>query len=158
MNILLLRPHPGNDKFGLGPFFQVEPLGLEYVGAVLRTRGDNVTIADLRFRPGIATWIRRSRPRIIAISCLHALEYDRIIATAHEARLASPEAFIIVGGHAAAAFPDPLEHDLIDAICLDDGEEVMPLLAAAIEEGTPLSRVPALRIRTAGGVDHHPAA
>src|SRR5512137_1145834 len=144
MNILLLRPHPGNDKFGLGPFFQVEPLGLEYVGAVLRTRGDNVTIADLRFRPGIATWIRRSRPRIIAISCLHALEYDRIIATAHEARLASPEAFIIVGGHAAAAFPDPLEHDLIDAICLDDGEEVMPLLAAAIEEGTPLSRVPAL--------------
>jgi radical SAM superfamily enzyme YgiQ (UPF0313 family) len=151
MNILLLRPHPGNDKFGLGPFFQVEPLGLEYVGAVLRTRGDNVTIADLRFRPGIATWIRRSRPRIIAISCLHALEYDRIIATAHEARLASPEAFIIVGGHAAAAFPDPLEHDLIDAICLDDGEEVMPLLAAAIEEGTPLSGVPALRIRTSEG-------
>jgi len=151
MNILLLRPHPGNDKFGLGPFFQVEPLGLEYIGAVLRDRGYSVTIADLRFPPAIATWIRRSRPRIIAISCLHALEYDRIIATAHEARLASPEAFIIVGGHAAAAFPDPLEHNLIDAICLDDGEEVMPLLAAAIDEGTPLSDVPALRIRTAEG-------
>lgn len=151
MNILMLRPHPGNDKFGLGPFFQVEPLGLEYIGAVLRDRGYSVTIADLRFRPGIATWIKRSRPRIIAISCLHALEYDRIIATAHEARLASPDAFIIVGGHAAAAFPDPLEHDLIDAICLDDGEEVMPLLAAAIEEGTPLSRIPALRIRSAEG-------
>lgn len=151
MNILLIRPHPGNDKFGLGPFFQVEPLGLEYIGAVLRTRGHDVTIADLRFRPGISTWIRRSRPRIIAISCLHALEYDRIIATAHEARLALPEAFIVVGGHAVAAFPAPLEHDLIDAICLDDGEEVMPLLVAAIEEGTSLSQVPALSIRTKGG-------
>ncbi len=28
MNILLLRPHPGHDKFGLGPFFCVEPLAL----------------------------------------------------------------------------------------------------------------------------------
>jgi radical SAM superfamily enzyme YgiQ (UPF0313 family) len=151
MNILLLRPHPGNDKFGLGPFFQVEPLGLEYVGAVLRSRGDSVTIADLCFRPGLGTWIRRSRPRIIGISCLHALEYDRIIATAHEARRLAPDAFIVVGGHAAAAFPAPLEHDLIDAICLDDGEEVVPLLVDAVERGESLARVPALRLRTKDG-------
>ena len=151
MNILLLRPHPGNDRFGLGPFFQVEPLGLEYVGAVLRSRGDNVTIADLRFRPGLGTWISRTRPRIIGISCLHALEYDRIIATAFDVRRLAPDAFILVGGHAAAAFPDPLEHDLIDAICLDDGEEVVPLLAAAVEKGEPLARVPALRLRTKDG-------
>lgn len=129
----------------------MEPLGLEYVGAVLRSRGDNVTIADLRFRPGIETWISRTRPRIIGISCLHALEYDRIIATAQEARRLAPEAFIIVGGHAAAAYPHPLEHDLIDAICLDDGEEVVPLLAEAIEREEPLERVPALRVRTGEG-------
>ncbi len=111
MNVLLLRPHPGNDKFGLGPFFQVEPLGLEYIGAVLRAKGHSVTLADLRFRPGIATWIQRSRPRLIAISCLHALEYDRIIATAAEARRIAPEAFILVGGHAAAAYPAPWNMD-----------------------------------------------
>jgi radical SAM superfamily enzyme YgiQ (UPF0313 family) len=62
-----------------------------------------------------------------------------------------PEAFIVVGGHAAAAFPAPLKHELIDAICLDDGEEIMPLLVAAIEEGTPLSQIPALSIRTKDG-------
>ena len=151
MNILLLRPDPGSDKFGLGPFFQVEPLGLEYVGAVLRKRGDNVTIADLRFRPGIGRWLSRTRPRIVAISCLHALEYDRIIVTAHEVRRRAPEAFIIVGGHAAAAYSAPLEHDLIDAVCLDDGEEVMPLLAEAIEKGEPLERVPALRLKAGEG-------
>ena len=33
MNVLLLRPDPGHEKFGLGPFFRVEPLGLEYIGA-----------------------------------------------------------------------------------------------------------------------------
>jgi len=55
MNILLLRPDPGNEQFGLGPFFRVEPLGLEYVAAALLRRGHEVTIADLRFRPGAAT-------------------------------------------------------------------------------------------------------
>jgi len=35
MNILLLRHHPSNDRFGLGPFFRVEPLGLEYIAAAL---------------------------------------------------------------------------------------------------------------------------
>ena len=103
MKILLLRPDPGNERFGLGPFFRVEPLGLEYIGAALLAAGHQVTIADLRFRPGAAAWVRRTAPRIVGISCLHALEYDRIIATAREVRAASPEAFIIVGGHAAAA-------------------------------------------------------
>ena len=86
MNTLLLRPDPGHEKFGLGPFFRVEPLGLEYIGAALLAAGYQVTVADLRFRPGLATWVRRTRPRIVGISCLHALEYDRIVATAAEVR------------------------------------------------------------------------
>jgi len=151
MNILLLRPHPGNDRFGLGPFFRVEPLGLEYVAAALLGKGHHVTIADLRFRPGTATWVRRTRPNLVGISCLHSLEFDRVLETAREVRLASPDAFIVVGGHAAAAFPAPLEHDLIDAIMVDDGEEAVVHLAACLQQGGALTRVPALRLRTADG-------
>ena len=151
MNILLLRPHPGNDRFGLGPFFRVEPLGLEYIGAALQKRGDRVTIADLRFRPSLATWLRRSRPRLVGISCLHALEYDRVLETAREVRRLSPDCFIMVGGHAAAAYPAPLETTDIDAICLDDGEEVVSALARALEEQSGLEQVPALRLRTPDG-------
>ncbi|KAB0666666.1 radical SAM protein [Oryzomonas japonica] len=151
MNILLLRPHPGNDRFGLGPFFRVEPLGLEYIAAALLGTGHHVTIADLRFRPGAATWVRRTRPRLVGISCLHSLEFDRVLETAREVRLASPEAFIVVGGHAAAAFPAPLEHDPIDAIMVDDGEEAVVRLAACLEQGGELARVPALRLKTADG-------
>lgn len=151
MNILLLRPDPGHEKFGLGPFFRVEPLGLEYIGAALLAAGHAVTVADLRFRPGATSWVRRTKPQIVGISCLHALEYDRIVATAAEVRRAAPHAFIIVGGHAAASYPAPLEHDLIDAVCLDDGEEVFPALAAAIAKGHPPSEVPALRLKTAHG-------
>lgn len=151
MNILLLRPHPGNEQFGLGPFFRVEPLGLEYVAAALLPFGHSVTIADLRFRPGAATWVRRTRPRVVGISCLHALEYDRVVETAREVRRAAPDAFILVGGHAAMAFNGPLEDDAVDAVIMDDGEETMPALVRALDKGVPLREVPALRLKTADG-------
>ena len=151
MKILLVRPHPGNDRFGLGPFFCVEPLGLEYLGTALISKGHEVTIADLRFRPGLATWIRRTRPGMVGIGCLHSLEFDQIIQTAREVRRTSPEAFILVGGHAAAAYPAALECNEIDAIAVDDGEEIVPAVAEAVEKGTNLTVVAGLRLRTRDG-------
>ena len=151
MRVLLLRPNPGNERFGLGPFFRVEPLGLEYIGAALRAQGHEPAVADLRFRPSVAAWMRRTRPRLVGISCLHSLEYDRVRETARDVKRAAPEAFVLVGGHAAAAFPGPLECDEIDGICLDDGEEIVPALASAIEGGAPLDTVPALRLRMRDG-------
>jgi radical SAM superfamily enzyme YgiQ (UPF0313 family) len=147
----LLRPDPGNERFGLGPFFRVEPLGLEYIGAALRAHGHEPTVADLRFHPGVRSWVRRVRPRVVGISCLHSLEYDRVRETAREVRRAAPGAFILVGGHAAMAFPAPVESDEIDAISLDDGEELMPALVEAIGRGAPLDTVPGLRLRTREG-------
>src|SRR5712692_2015097 len=75
MRVLLLRPDPGNERFGLGPFFRVEPLGLEYIGAALRQRGHEPTVVDLRLRGSIASWVRRARPRVVGLSVMHALEY-----------------------------------------------------------------------------------
>jgi radical SAM superfamily enzyme YgiQ (UPF0313 family) len=151
VRILLLRPSPGNERFGLGPFFRVEPLGLEYIGAALRLGGHEPSVADLRFRPDATAWVRRTRPAVVGISCLHSLEYDRVTATAREVRRASPETLIVVGGHAAAAYPRALESEAIDAICLDDGEAVLPALVSAVEQGLPAAGVPGLRLRTREG-------
>lgn len=158
MNVLLLRPRPANEAFGLGPFFRVEPLGLEYIGAALIREGHEVTIADLRFAPGAAAWMRRTRPRLVGISCLHALEYDAVVELARQVRRASPEVFIIVGGHAAAAFPDPLEGPDIDAVCLEDGEELLPLLVRVLEKGGSALQVAGLRLRSPDGWSSSPAA
>jgi radical SAM superfamily enzyme YgiQ (UPF0313 family) len=147
MNVLLLRPDPGNERFGLGPFFRVEPLGLEYVGAALRARGHEPTVVDLRGRTSLRGWIRRSKPRVVGISAMHALEFDQVLTLARRVRAIAPEAFILVGGHAASAHPAPLEDDAVDAICVDDGEEVVPALADALAAGRPVSSVPALVFR-----------
>lgn len=151
MDILLVRPHPGNDRFGLGPFFRVEPLGLEYIATALRQQGINPTIIDARLeRPGYS-WLARARPSILALSCMHAVEYDAVIALARFARHRIPGIHIIVGGHAAAAYPCPLEIPEIDAICLGDGEMVFPALVSALARRDPVDTVPGLRLRTDSG-------
>ena len=66
MNVLLIRPDPGNERFGLGPFFRVEPLGLEYVAAALRARGHAPQIVDLRFGHGVRSSMRRSNPGLVS--------------------------------------------------------------------------------------------
>jgi len=151
MNVLLVRPDPGNERFGLGPFFRVEPLGLEYVAAALRADGFTPTIVDERFGRNPSRWLRRNRARIVGISCTHALEYDRVRDVARAVRQGSPGTFVVVGGHAAGAHPAPLEAPEIDAICLEDGEEVLPALASALVRGERLTGVPALRLRTSEG-------
>lgn len=147
MRALLLRPHPGNDRFGLGPFFLVEPLGLAYAAAALAKVGVRSTIADLRFRPSLARVVKESRPSLVAISCLHALEYGRSVELAREVKRLAPDAFVVVGGHAAAAHAEALFDDAVDAVSFGDAELVMPALARALRGELPIDEVPDLVLR-----------
>ena len=151
MKVLLVRPDPGNERFGLGPFFRVEPLGLEYAAAALLARGHAPVIVEERFERRGDGWLRRHAAPLVGIACAHALEFDQVVALAARVRRLLPEAFIVVGGAAAAAATAPVESDAVDAIVTDDGEAILPDLADAIERGRPLRDVPGLRLRTAGG-------
>ena len=156
MKILLVRPDPGNERFGLGPFFRAEPLGMEYIGAALRARGDDVSLVDLRFGASLSRWIRKIRPELVGVAGMHALEYDRVVDVARLVKRLSPETFVLAGGHAAAVYPAPLEDDSVDAICVDDGEEVVPALVSALERKAPLGEVPGLFLNRGGAWEASP--
>ena len=151
MHVLLLRPVPGNDRFGLGPFFRIEPLGMEYIAAALEARGHQVTLADLRFSPPLGRLLRRSRPALVGIAAMHALETDDVLALASHVRRLVPDCCIVVGGHTAAAYPEPFLAGAVDAVVLDDGERAVPLVADALERGDPLRAVPGLALRGRDG-------
>jgi hopanoid C-3 methylase len=151
MNVLLLRPVPRNERFGLGPFFRIEPLGMEYVAAALEAAGHHVTLVDLRFGRRLEHCLRTARPDVVGIACMHALEYDDAVSLATEVRRQAPEVRIIVGGHSAAAYPRPFFDAAIDAVVIDDGERAVPAAIAAIERGEPLAAVPGLVVVSEDG-------
>ncbi len=146
MNILLLRPAPANERFGLGPFFRIEPLGMEYVAAALEARGHGVAIADLRFSRPLAYYMRTLRPSLVGIAAMHALETDEVTALVRQVRTLSPEVPVVVGGHTAAAYPEPFMTAGVTAVVLDDGERALPALCDAIGRGEPLSSVAGLAL------------
>lgn len=151
MHVLLLRPVPGNERFGLGPFFRIEPLGLEYIAAALVRAGHQATVADLRFSRPLTHYLRTARPQLVGIACMHALETDEALALAGEVRRSCPDAFILIGGHSSAAYPAPFFTRSVDAIATADGEIVVPALADALSRRQPVDGVPGLIVRQEDG-------
>jgi hopanoid C-3 methylase len=154
MHVLLLRPVPRNDRFGLGPFFRIEPLGMEYIAAALEARGHTATIADLRFSRGLDHQLRsarRSSLGLVGIAAMHALETDDVMALARRVRQLAPGVPIVIGGHTAAAYPRPFLEDPVDAVILDDGERAVPRIADAIAARRSLGEVPGLMLREPSG-------
>jgi radical SAM superfamily enzyme YgiQ (UPF0313 family) len=151
MNVLLLRPVPSNERFGLGPFFRIEPLGMEYIAAALEAQGHATTIADLRFSRSVEWHLRQCRPGLVGIAGMHALETDNVLELAARVRRAAPGLPIIVGGHTASAYPGPFLTQNVDAVVVDDGERAVPAIAAALSAKQPFSSVAGLMVRDASG-------
>jgi radical SAM superfamily enzyme YgiQ (UPF0313 family) len=151
MNVLLLRPVPTNERFGLGPFFRIEPLGMEYVAAALEARGHRVTLADLRFSAPVAARLRDAQPAVVGIAAMHALETDEVLALARHVRALAPDVPIVIGGHTAAAYPEPFLVAETMAVVLDDGERALPGICDALDRGAPMTTVPGLALRGRDG-------
>ncbi len=152
MRVLLLRPVPDNDRFGLGPFFRIEPLGMEYIASALEARGHDVTIADLRFSRPVEQYLSRLRPGLVGIAGMHALETNDVLALAARVRRAAPGVPLIIGGHSAAAYPGPFLSPNVNAVVVDDGERAVPLVTEALEKGRALRDVPGLAVADPSGM------
>jgi radical SAM superfamily enzyme YgiQ (UPF0313 family) len=153
VRVLLVRPCPETATFGLAPFFQTEPLGLMYLAGALRPAGHDVMLADMRFeRRGIAQILRQFQPDLVALSCLHILEAPATLRLADQIKAYDAEIFVAVGGHAISAYPKAVDlNRSVDAICIGEGETLLPALCDAIASGRPLENVPSLLLPKGDG-------
>ena len=147
MRVLLVRPDSPNERFGLGPFFRVEPLGLEYVGAALARQGHVVRLVDMRFHRSLHMQLARFQPSLVAISCTHTVDVPTSIRSARIVKRWKPSCFVLIGGHAAASFPSPLMIPQVDAISTGDGEIDVGNLVHALQSHRPLDLVPGFFLR-----------
>jgi len=124
--VLLVRPKSPNERFGLGPFFRVEPLGLEFIAASLEHRGHAVRIIDERFSAPLARVVRSFAPDIVGVSCMHTVDIPTTLAAAATVKRAAPSATVVLGGHVVALYADPFFEPEVDALCVSDGEATFP--------------------------------
>jgi len=146
MRVLLVKPAAAAIDFGLAPFFQTEPLGLQYVVAALQERGHAAVIADMRFeRRRFRKILEQARPDLVGISAVHILDADATRALASEVKAFSREVSVVVGGHAISMYPAALAGcPDVDAIARSEGEQAMPAICDALSERRPLEAVPGL--------------
>jgi radical SAM superfamily enzyme YgiQ (UPF0313 family) len=145
MNVVFLKP-PIGGILGLEMLTFVEPLGLISVAGALEADGHACKVIDLRLEgaeEGLEL-CRRFAPQVVGLQCNFTTERFRTLHLAEEVRRILPEAFVLVGGHDASREPAWFRHSAIDAVAVGDGEEVMPALADALEQGTDLRKVPGL--------------
>ena len=136
-------------------FFRIEPLGMEYIAAALEAHGHRVALADLRFSRSARPSSCDTRPALVGIAAMHALEPTtcwrwrrRSAGCARRAdRHRRPYGRCVSGA---------VSRRRSLAVVLDDGERALPGRCDAIERGAPADdRCRAWRCRTLMAASAH---
>ena len=155
MRVSFLKP-PIGGIIGLEMITFVEPLGLECVAGGLELDGHDCQIVDLRI-DGVTKGIAKTRafePEIVGLQCNFTTERYRAMHIVRQVKRLIPEALVVLGGHDASRDPEWFLKPGIDVIAVGDGEEIMPGLVEAYENGRDMKTVPGLVLNTPGGPIH----
>lgn len=137
--------------------FVTQPLGIMYLTAVLRRKGNHeVGFFDMRLRPTtVEQAVERAlafEPDIVGFSTL-TLEFTVVKQLAKEIKARRPDVITVVGGpHATTAPDDVLAESYIDFIVLGEAEETFPELVDAIMNRGPSDQVRGIGYRENGRV------
>ncbi len=183
MRTLLIRPPAffSRASFPAGPRIGL-PIGLLYLAAVLKERGDEVAVYDAmvhgdlcklngRRGPNMqdrvhfgASWaeiekaISDFRPDLVGINNPYSEYVDQAVEVARIARRAVPTAKIVVGGPHVTAFPSEFLESCpeADIVALGEGEATIVELAKWVEGETKLDDVAGVAYRGTDGVAVRP--
>ena len=151
MRVAFVKP-PVGGILGLEMLTFVEPLGPICVAACLEEEGHECKVFDLRIdgeEHGLDL-CKRFAPDIVGLQCNFTTERNRTVRLAKRIKRENPGVFVVVGGHDASRDPSWFNDNVIDAVAVGDGEEVMPPLVDAIQRGHDLATIPGLMLHRAG--------
>lgn len=152
MRVLLINPSDSGYYYRLGAFYP--PLGLAYLGAVLRREGHSVRIVDMNvddfdYKAGAfsdydVVGISSDTVRI-RLACDIALEAKK-----------EGKKVIMGGPHPTFDFERLLKKGIADYVILGEGEESLPKLLRSISEGNPYPEIDGIAYRKGEKIEVRP--
>ena len=151
MKVAFVKP-PVGGILGLEMLTFVEPLGPICVAACLEAEGHECKVFDLRIdgEDHGLDLCKHFAPEVVGLQCNFTTERNRTVRLAQRIKRENPGTFVVVGGHDASRDPGWFNDDVIDAVAIGDGEEVMPPLVDAIQRGHDLATIPGLMLHREG--------
>ncbi len=163
MKILLIYPYFIEKRIHVEEIAAV-PMGLYYIGAMLKSRGHDVEILNWHAAGDSPDMIKETlisrKPDIIGFSILHANRWGAID-IARIAKAIDPRLPVVFGGIGATFLWEHLLKHFkeIDYIVLGEGEYTFLRLAQALDSGAgpdAVASIPGLALRTSQGVLQNP--
>ena len=130
-------------------FDGIEPMGLMYLSAALKTAGHQAEICKA-FSREVKRSLSKFKPQIIGFSLMtgfhiRALELNKRIKKDYKC-------FSVVGGPHPTSFPEIINAEGIDAVCIGEGELAMVELANCLENGDDVTDVANFWIKKNGEI------
>ncbi|MBF0178846.1 MAG: B12-binding domain-containing radical SAM protein [Magnetococcales bacterium] len=132
--------------FVVADLFFSEPLGVMLLGAIARQHGHQARLVALS-RHRLSGMLREFDPDVVAYSAMtpdeHLIAQADAVVRRH-AQWRGKKVFRILGGPHATFFPEVLGKLDLDAVCIGEGDLLLPRLLAALENDRPLEGIPNL--------------
>jgi radical SAM superfamily enzyme YgiQ (UPF0313 family) len=130
------------------------PLGIGYLGTLLKQQGHDVRIFDQNVEgledEGLLQLVAEFQPDIAGFSVITP-NYPVARQQIRKLKLLHPDLWVLAGGIHATLFPDDLIADGADVVVLGEGEPVILQLVDGLAEGRDLGGLPGLLFRARGG-------
>lgn len=148
MKILLIQPRARGNLQMAGVMVH-EPLGLEYIAALLEKEHD-VKLLDLFDFNDLGRTLSSFEPDICGISCSFASDVNITLRIAEFAKRSKVKPMVVIGGHHATLSPSDFAADFIDAIVTGEGEITFSELVSCLSRNGDIESVPGLALNQDG--------
>lgn len=130
-----------------------EPLGIMYLSSLLKANEHDVRLFDASKRNWL-NQLRDYRPNIVAYSVISGNHNDYL--RINNLIRNDMETFSIFGGPHLTFFPETINQENTDAVCIGEGEQAMVELAGNLEKGSDISNIKNLWVKDKGSINKNP--
>jgi len=132
-------------------FEHIEALGIMQLSSMLKLHGHDVDFIDLKFERDVPRAVREIGPDILAYSVTTGMH--RLYEKLNRELKSEFDVFSVFGGPHCTYFPEFIESNGVDAICVGEGEHALPELVDALQEGADVTSIPNIWVK-AGNTVH----